>query len=53
MKERIRKIKQIANGLQEIPANEQSIGHFQVAVQDALLEVAQVLLEIERELHPK
>jgi len=39
----IRKLREIADNLLEIPANEQCIGHLQVAVKAALLEVADEL----------
>jgi hypothetical protein len=39
----IRKLREIAEGLLEIPANEQCIGHLQVAIQKALWEIADEL----------
>lgn len=39
----IRKLREIASGLLEIPASEQCIGHLQVAIKDALLEIANEL----------
>lgn len=39
----ILKLREIADNLLEIPANEQCIGHLQVAVQTALIEIADEL----------
>ena len=39
----IKKLRDIAENLLEIPANEQCIGHLQVAVKQALLEIADEL----------
>lgn len=39
----VRKIRELAQNLEAIPANEQCIGHFQVAMKNVLLEVADEL----------
>ncbi len=44
----MRKLKQIAESLLEIPANEQCIGHFQVAVKDALTEIINELEKLQK-----
>jgi hypothetical protein len=44
----MRKLKQLTEGLLEIPANEQCIGHFQVAMKDALTEIIEELEKIRK-----
>ena len=43
MSPHIRKLREIADNLLEIPANEQGIGHLQVALKTALTEIAEEL----------
>jgi hypothetical protein len=44
----IRELRAIAGNLLAIPANEQCIGHLQVALKDALVEIAEELERINK-----